>query len=126
MQGSVLSRACWRRHDKRTCPVHVLGPFFSGLGVGSRPFAHFSAARSLVILRCLLLAIKIPDALDYRTHDLRRGHARDMQQWGASLKEILAAGEWRSPAFLQYLDLDQLECDAVIEAHQDESSDSDS
>ena len=40
---------------------------------------------------------------------------------GAPLYEILAAGEWRSPAFLQYLDLLKLETAAVIQAHCDES-----
>ena len=40
---------------------------------------------------------------------------------GASLYEILKAGEWSSPAFLSYLDLHSLEKDAVIQAHVDES-----
>ena len=40
---------------------------------------------------------------------------------GAPLYEILKAGEWASPAFLKYLDLHTLECDAVVEAHVDES-----
>ena len=30
---------------------------------------------------------------------------------------ILNAGEWRSAAFLSYLDKDELECDATLEAH---------
>ena len=42
---------------------------------------------------------------------------------GAPLYEILAAGEWRSPAFLDYLDLHSLERDMVIQAHCDESDD---
>jgi len=58
---------------------------------------------------------------------------------GADLYEMLAAGEWKSPAFLQagrfhsgqgggegacvqYLDVNALERDVVIEAHVDESS----
>jgi len=44
---------------------------------------------------------------------------------GAKLHEILRAGEWRSPAFMEYLDLHQLEQDCVLEAHLDESSDED-
>ena len=52
---------------------------------------------------------------------LRRGHARDLQRHGASLYEILMAGEWRSPAFLKYLDVFALERDVVVEAHVDES-----
>ena len=41
---------------------------------------------------------------------------------GASLAVILQAGEWRSPAFLTYLDINRLEGDVVIAAHCDESS----
>ena len=40
---------------------------------------------------------------------------------GASLYEILAAGQWRSPAFLDYLSKASLERDLVIEAHMAES-----
>ena len=34
-------------------------------------------------------------------------------------------GEWKSPAFLSYLDVAEFERDAVIEAHLDESSSED-
>ena len=40
---------------------------------------------------------------------------------GAPLWQILAAGEWRSPAFLLYLDMHKLESDLVVQAHVDES-----
>ena len=36
--------------------------------------------------------------------------------------EILRAGDWKSPAFLQYLDREQLERDRVLEAHLEDSS----
>jgi hypothetical protein len=42
---------------------------------------------------------------------------------GATLAVILAAGEWRSPAFLSYIDEAKLETDVVVEAHVDESDD---
>ena len=67
----------------------------------------------LGILRELLAIIQVPEADQFRCHDLRRGHARDLQAQGASLYEILQAGEWRSPAFLKYLDLEELEADAA-------------
>ena len=53
-----------------------------------------------------------------RTHDWRRGHARDLQRGGARLWEILQAGDWKSPAFLSYLDAHQLEAGCVAEAHE--------
>ena len=40
---------------------------------------------------------------------------------GAPLWEILAAGDWKSPAFLDYLDKFRLERDVVMQAHLDES-----
>ena len=53
------------------------------------------------------------------------GVAQDLLVNGASLAEILSAGQWKSPAFLAYLDLETLEKGAVIEAHRDESSSDD-
>ena len=44
---------------------------------------------------------------------------------GVDLYVILAAGEWKSPAFLKYLDMHRLETDVVIQAHMDEESDDD-
>ena len=60
--------------------------------------------------------------MKFRTHVLRRGHADDLWASGASLWVILSAGQWSSPAFLQYLDTATLEADAVLQAHLDESS----
>ena len=51
----------------------------------------------------------VPDAKLYGTHDFRRGHAEDLRQCGASLAEILLAGQWKSAAFLKYLDEAELE-----------------
>ena len=30
-----------------------------------------------------------------RTQDLRRGHSKDMKDHGSTMRDILAAGEWR-------------------------------
>ncbi len=40
---------------------------------------------------------------------------------GASLAVILSAGEWKSPAFLAYIDQAKLETDVVVAAHADDS-----
>eukprot|EP00973_Karenia_brevis_P068051 9467458-Karenia_brevis.AAC.1 len=63
----------------------------------------------------MLGRLQVPEAHLYATHDFRRGHAKDLQLSGAPLSEILEAGRWRSPAFLRYLDLNQLDCDLVIQ-----------
>ena len=44
---------------------------------------------------------------------------------GAKLWQILEAGEWRSPAFMKYLDVHRLETDLVVQAHIDDESESD-
>ena len=50
---------------------------------------------------------------------------QDLIVSGATLAEILAAGQWRGPAFLVYADLGALEQGAVLQAHLDEESSSD-
>ena len=124
--GSTLWRSCWcgksEKGSKSTCPVHVLGAYFQSLPIGEQPFKPFSASCALAELRRLLVCVGVANADLYRTHDWRRGHAKDLQCAGAALREILEAGEWRSPAFLDYLDLEKLEHDLVVEAHMDESS----
>ena len=105
-------------------------------------FAGITASHAAVNLQVMLKNIGVEESYLYRTHDLRRGHARDLQLSGARLCaydesnrvnlstfagaplwEILSAGEWRSPAFLSYLDLHQLDAQLVIQAHIDEESD---
>ena len=108
-----------------TCPIHVLWVWASKFGIGQKPWVGLTPGRALTELRHGLLHCGVDGAQKYRTHDLRRGHAKDLQLKGASLYQILAAGEWRSPAFLSYLDLVELERDVVIEAHLDESSSED-
>ena len=71
----------------------------------------------------------------YGTHDFRRGHAKvhisrvhhmwylqlylhlqDLQDSGAPLAVILAAGEWKGRAVVAYMDLSELERDVALEA----------
>ena len=128
-QGSTLRRSCWCRECRETCPVHVLGAWYKSLPPGKRAFEGITAASALADLRSWLQRLEVPDAEKYRLHDFRRGHCRDLQASGASLATILAAGEWKSPAFLSYLDEAELENEAVaqvhVDAHLDDSSDED-
>jgi len=130
------------RGAQATCPLHVLGPLLAESPVGHRPFSDVTAADALKTLRVMLVATGVPEGAAYRTHDLRRGHAKDLQLSGACggagtvvsmlpktgcacrgapLYEILAAGQWASPAFLAYIDANRLEEDLVLQAHVDES-----
>ena len=113
---SVLVRSCWCKQCKVTCPVHVLGAYVDALPAGAQPFGAYKAGSALAALRKVLGEVRVAEAGAYRTHDFRRGHADDLRRMGKSLREILIAGDWRSAAFLDYLDQVQLDADVVAEA----------
>jgi hypothetical protein len=123
--GSILTRSCCCSSSSRspTCPVHVLGKWFDKQPRVEPVFASITGAKANIVLRSFLKdACQVVDPRHYKSHDLRRGHADDLRRSGASLIEILRAGEWRSPAFLSYLNEVELERDSVVQAHVDESS----
>ena len=105
---------CHDGQDTRraACPVHIVGPWLDSLSACAKPLEHITPTRARKELRRRLAKLGVPDALSYCLHDFRRGHARDMIDAGATLAQLLRAGEWSSPAFLAYLDLNQLEGDA--------------
>ena len=121
--GSLLCRKCWCGESAITCPIHSLWSRVEKLPQGSPLFAGVTPARALRVLRDALAALQVADYMEFGTHGFRRGHTEDLRRSGASLKTILAAAEWRSPAFLAYLDLVSLETDFVVQAHADESDD---
>jgi len=65
-----------------TCPVHRLGERLDSLSEGKRLFPDIHAAKALGVLRWLLTQLGVESAGSYRTHDLRRGHALDLQLSG--------------------------------------------
>ena len=88
---------------------------------GTQPFLGISPHEARKGLRALLADVGVPNAERYWCHDLRRGHAEDLRRGGATLAEILRAGDWKSPAFLAYLDIKQLELDRTCEVHLEDS-----
>lgn len=58
-------------------------------------------------------------------HDFTRGHSDDLFRSGAILLKILRAGDWRSGAFLTFLDALGLERDGIMEAHLADRNDDD-
>ena len=138
LQPTVQHRPCWCAKCKLTCPVHVLGAYMQQLSPGTQPFAHLTPVAATNGLRLLLEEIGpymwstinclsqfvlifwsagIDNAHMYRLHDLRRGHADDMRRNGATVAEICRAGDWKSAAFLWYLNMVELELDRVVEAY---------
>ena len=57
----------------------MLGQWMQTRPVGVQLFRGITAATALGTLREILGEQNVAAAHDYRTHDLRRGHAKDMQ-----------------------------------------------
>ena len=135
-QGSLLQRVCSCKGSPDICPIHILwDKFFKQLSPGCAPWkSHISAPQARSRLRDSLRALQVvsmlsqrscclrqricqvPNAAMYGTHDFRRGHAKDLQDSGAPLAVILAAGEWKGRAVVSYMDLSELERDVALEA----------
>ncbi len=112
LSPSTQWRPCWCRKWP-----NILGAYLKQLQRGAQPFIGISPGQALVGLKNVLAAMGVANASEYRTHDCRRGHAEDLRVNGATLGEILRAGDWKSLFLLLYLDVEQLEMDRVAEAH---------
>ena len=88
-----MIRTCWCMRCPNTCPVHVVGEFLRGVEPGVKPFAAWWPGMVLSVLREVLKTIGVDEAEQYVAHDLRRGHADDLLRRGATLLEILRAGD---------------------------------
>ena len=80
--GSRLVRNCWCKECPRTCPVHVVGAYLREFRPGEALFHGISAQDALMKLRVMLAAINVQKPEKYRCHDIRRGHALDLQRSG--------------------------------------------
>ena len=72
---------------------------------GEAPWNDYSSHFVIGRLRADLakLAPVVAEPEKYGTHDFRRGHAEDLRLSGSTLAEILQAGQWKSAAFLRYV-----------------------
>ena len=89
-EGSRLVRGCWCRESKVTCPFHRLAPVLQKCQRGQKLFEGITPAKALGVLRLMLAAVGVGDADAYRTHDLRRGHALDLQLSGTCALHLLS------------------------------------
>ena len=62
--------------------MHALWQILEKAPRGKRLFHKISAAQALDSLRYVLAILKVKDADKYRCHDIRRGHALDLQASG--------------------------------------------
>ena len=121
--SGTMRRKCTCKGGQMTCAIHMLWEqFFEKLDDGEKPWAHIAAGTARSRLRQILCRLDIKEAGKYGTQDFRRGHAeaplcfralyidlipcrlQDMRTSGCTLAEILLAGQWKSIAFLKYLD----------------------
>ena len=96
------------------CAVHGLwDEFWADRAEGEQPWQNISPNDARRRLRGILGMLGVPNAHRYGTQDFRRGHAEDMRKSGCTLAEILRAGQWKSAAFMSYLDeaaMDKVSC----------------
>ena len=80
--GSRLARGCRCQASRLTCPVHTVWPLVRDLPDGALIFQGITAAIARSKLREFLHALGVQNWDKFWTHDLRRGHAKDMQLSG--------------------------------------------
>ena len=78
-------------------------------------------------LREFLRCCGVADAYCFRSQDLRRGHVDDIRRGGGTKADIFMSGTWRPGGRgpYAYLDPSEVEMEAVHEAADPWSSDSD-
>ena len=106
----------------RIFALFVYLDYLGTLGKWCPLFLGFAFGSARIALRNRIKKIGVPNADEDRARDFTRGHADDLRRAGKTLREILQAGEWKSLAFLQYLNLERMEHDVVFDAHVNESS----
>ena len=74
-----------------------------------------TSASFFASVRKLLTALEIEAPELYILKMFRSGHAITLAEEGNSIGHILQAGEWRSAAFLSYLDEDAVDAAQVVE-----------
>ena len=122
-KGSLLRRTCTCRVLGSTrCVVHRLMGHCAHLKTSQRLFSH-TAPTFLKTLRRLLGLLGVPAADEFTLKTFRSGKATALARAGAPLGQILAAGEWRSKAFLNYVDEDAFDASQVLACEFENSDD---
>ena len=118
-EGSLLLRPC-TCSSTAFCAPHALRPVLSRLPEGARLW-DWTSAKALVEFRRLLACASVPDAKFFTWKALRAGKATEMLAQGQPLQAVLAAGEWRSIAVLNYVSAEDIDKAAMLDAVIDES-----
>ena len=107
--GSFLRRGCvCATKGKSLCGVHRLRAFLASKQVAA-PLWSFTPAKALHTLKRMLVLCRAPNHAAFTLKAFRAGRATQLAAQGKSLGAILQAGEWRSSAFLSYIDTDAVD-----------------
>ena len=109
--GATIVRRCiCTKSESVLCPLHAVLKFYKR-GRHDRKGRLFSVAypRFLRELKLDLEAMRIPNARKFTTKCFRRGSAMEILKSGGSLATVLKAGQWRSHAFMQYLNESEID-----------------
>ena len=87
------------------CVTHRVQPHLVRTVVGCKLFSY-TATQFLNILKKLLIQLSVQHAEAFTLKAFRAGKATALANSGAPLGQILAAGEWKSRAVLNYVDED--------------------
>ena len=104
--GSLLKRTCQCRSvGAKMCVAHRIEPHLTKAVVGTKIFSY-TATQFLNVLRKLLIQLSVDHATSFTLKAFRAGKATALANSGAPLGQILAAGEWRGRAVLNYVNED--------------------
>ena len=108
--GCIMSRPCFcglpAKAAKRMCPVHAIWPCIaSRVRPGEKLFSSFPAASVNTALKAVRAKLLAEHAEKYSSHGFRRGSAQELKETGSQWAAIATLGDWKSLAFLGYVDL---------------------
>ena len=81
-----------------------------------------TSRETLLAIRQALACLRAATPELYTLKMFRAGHATELAKNGKSVGDILRAGEWRSAAFLSYVDEDLVDASQILD-HVLEDSD---
>ena len=107
---------CHKRGEA-TCLPHRLAPLLAQREVGERLWS-FTSGELLGRLRRRLAMLGVESAESYTLKCFRAGKATALVLSGSTLAAVLEAGEWRSRAFLNYVDANRVDAQLALEMAQ--------
>ena len=108
--GCILSRPCFckleARSARRLCPVHAIWPAIAArVRCGEMLFPGYTTQNVNTTIKAVLAKLDIPQAELYTSHGFRRGAAQELKERGCQWPIVASLGEWRSLAFMGYIDI---------------------